>query len=305
MVNPGARGAAGSGIGAAVAERLRVGAQVRVLAGCSAAESVELLTGAVAGSDAVFVCGGDGMVHLAANVLAAGSVPLGIVPAGTGNDAAATLGIPMDPLRAADALLAAVIAGSIRRLDLGLADSPVLVTGAPGRWWVGILCAGFDSAVNERANVMRWPRGGRRYDVAIAAELLRLRPIAMEIVLDGVSAQRQVTLVAIGNGPRYGGGKVMAPDAVMDDGLFDVTEVGPVSRFTLARMAPKLPRAGHIGHPAVTQHRARSVTLSAPGVIGYADGERLGALPITTRCVPAALPVLVPVPVPVPVQLPR
>lgn len=294
VVNPGARGTAGSGIGTAIAERLRISAHVRILAGNSAAESVDLLARAVTGSDAVFVCGGDGMVHLAANVLAQGSVPLGIVPTGTGNDIAAVLGIPADPLQAVDSLLAAVLAGSIRRVDLGLADSAAVVTGAPGRWWVSILCAGFDSAVNERANLMRWPRGRRRYDIAIAMELLRLRPIPMRTVMDGATRQRLVTLLAVCNGPSYGGGKVMAPGALMDDGQFDVTEVGPVSRFTLARLAPTLSRAGHIGHPAVTQYRARSVTLSAPRVICYADGERLGALPITTRCVPAALPVLVP-----------
>lgn len=90
----------------------------------------------------------------------------------------------------------------------------------------------------------------------------------------------------------------------MDDGIFDVTVVGPVSRLTLARLAPRLPSGGHIGHPAVSQHRSRSVGLSpgdpdVPDTVAYADGERVGALPVRTTCVPAALAVLVPIgPVP-------
>jgi diacylglycerol kinase (ATP) len=217
------------------------------------------------------------------------------VPAGSGNDSASVLGMPADPLLAADCLLTALLAGSSTRIDLGhCAAAPVSPT-ASGRWWLTMLYAGFDSGVNERANGMRWPAGPRRYDVAIAAELVRLRARRMCLRLDGVELDGPLTLVAVGNGPRYGGGKLMCPTAKMDDGTFDVTVVGPVSRLTLARLAPKLPRAGHIGHPAVTQYRASEVLLDAAGVICYADGERIGPLPIRTTCVPGALPVLVPV----------
>ena len=104
-----------------------------------------------------------------------------------------------------------------------------------------------------------------------------------------------MTLVAIGNGPQYGGGKRMTPDAKMDDGIFDITVVGPVSRRTLAVLAPKLPKAGHIGHVAVSQYQARTVSFAAESVICYADGERVAALPVQTSCVPGALPVLVPI----------
>ena len=117
----------------------------------------------------------------------------------------------------------------------------------------------------------------------------------MQLTLDGVELELPVTLVAVGNGPRYGGGKAMTPGARMDDGMFEITVVGPVSRLTLAALAPRLPRAGHIGHPAVSQYRARTVSLASPGVIGYADGERVAPLPLSTRCVPGALPVLIPI----------
>jgi diacylglycerol kinase (ATP) len=299
VVNPASNKGAAAGVGARVAEHLSVAADVRVLSGASQAESVALLTQAADGADAVVVCGGDGIAHLAANALAEGDVPLGIVPAGSGNDTAAALGLLGDPLLAADQLLAALLAGSVARIDLGFCQAAPVAPNATGRWWLTMLYGGFDSAVNERANSMHWPAGKRRYDLAIAAELLHLKPRWVRLKLDDTELELPATLVAVGNGPQYGGGKLITPTAKMDDGFFDITVVGQVSRLTLARLAPKLPRAGHIGHPAVTQHRARSVSFAADDVICYADGERVSALPVVTTCVPAALPVLVPIgPVP-------
>ena len=273
-------------LAAQVADRLRAEATVDIHAGASAQDSARLC-GAVAGAcDALVVLGGDGIVHLALQALAGGDTPLGVVPAGTGNDTADVLGLPTDPLAAADVVLAALAAGSVRRVDLGR-------TGA-GTWWFTVLCAGFDSDVNERANRLRWPHGPRRYDVAILAELARLRPRSFRLTVDGEIREVDAILVAIGNAPQYGGGKRITPDARMDDGQFAVTVVGPVSRRTLVRLAPTLPHAGHIGHPAVATFTAREVTVDAARTVAYADGERVAMLPVTTACVPAALPVLVP-----------
>jgi diacylglycerol kinase (ATP) len=275
-----------AGLADAVRDRLSARADVTSLAGTSAEESAQLLRSVATGYDAVAVLGGDGAVHLALQALAGGDTPLGVIPGGTGNDIADTLGLPADPLDAADAMLAALDASCVQRIDLGRTDT--------GTWWATILCAGFDSAVNERANRMRWPRGPRRYDVAIVAEMMRLRPRQFTVSLDGRAEVVMATLVAVGNGPQYGGGKLMTPDARMHDGTFAVTVVGPVSRRTLARLAPRLPHAGHIGHPAVTTHEACTVTLDAHGTVAYADGERIGPLPVTTTCMPGAIGVLVP-----------
>ncbi|MDQ1749031.1 MAG: diacylglycerol kinase [Pseudonocardiales bacterium] len=298
VVNPASNKGAAATVGKLVAEHLSAAARVRVLSGRSQAESVSLLAHAADGADAVIVCGGDGIVHLAVNALAEGRVPLGIIPAGTGNDTATALGVDPDPRRAADSLLAALLAGSVRRIDLGHCAAAPVAPDATGRWWVTMLYAGFDSAVNERANAMRWPKGRRRYDLAIAAELVGMKIRRMCLTLDDQLLELPVTLVAIGNGPQYGAGKLMTPPAKMDDGLFDVTVVGAVSRLTLARLAQRLRTAGHIGHPAVSQYRAREVTFDAPDTVAYADGERVGELPIRTVCVPAALPVLVPIGLP-------
>ncbi|WP_375498886.1 diacylglycerol/lipid kinase family protein [uncultured Jatrophihabitans sp.] len=261
-------------------------ATVQIHQASSPEGSRELIAGVAASCDAVVVLGGDGIVHLAAQSLAQTSVPLGIVAAGTGNDVVDTLGLAADPLAGADAIVAALDAGTSRRLDLGRTED--------GRWWVTVLCAGFDSAVTERANALRWPKGPRRYDVAIAAELVRLAPRPFRLELDGEVLDEPAMLVAIGNGPQYGGGKRICEGARMDDGTFLVTVVRPVGRLTFARIAPKMATAGHLGHRAVTQHVARRVTVFAPDTPGYADGERLGPLPLTTECVPGALRVLVP-----------
>lgn len=286
VINPASGVGRAARVAASVADRLGAAAIVEVHQGSSPAESTQLITAVAGACDALVVLGGDGIVHLAAQALALGDTPLGIIPAGTGNDVADTLGLPPDPLGAADAVLTALDAGSVRRIDLGRTSE--------GRWWVTVLCAGFDSAVTERANRMRFPRGPRRYDISIALELVRLAARPFRIELDGVELDVPAILVAVGNGPQYGGGKRITHGAEMDDGTFLVSVVGQVGRVEFARMAPTLATAGHIGHPCLTQHIARTVRVFAPHTLGYADGERMGPLPITTECVPGALPVLVP-----------
>ena len=287
IVNPASGVGRAARLAGGIAGLLRQRADVTVLSGGSADESAELVAHAARDTDAVVVLGGDGIVHIAIQALAGTDVPLGIIPAGTGNDCAAAVGLPADPQAAAQAVLDALDTGSTRTVDLGRTDT--------GRWWFTVLCAGFDSAVNERGNRMRWPRGPRRYDLAIAIEMWRLAPRPFTISLDGGDSREvSATLVAIGNTPIYGGGKRMTPHADLSDGRFGITVVGPVSRLTLARLAPTLPRAGHIGHPAVATFDARTVAIDAPGTLAYADGERLGPLPATTTCIADALRVLVP-----------
>jgi diacylglycerol kinase (ATP) len=295
---------AGRGRAARLVEPLRAalreaGMNAMLLTGNSAHESVALTRAAVAdGVAAVVAVGGDGLVHCAVQALAGSTTPLAALPAGTGNDMAEVLGYPDDPA----ALAALVAAGRVAELDAGLAvpddpqpDAAGQFGNAVGeRWWAGVLCAGFDSAVNERANRMRWPRGPRRYDLAIFAELYRLRPLPMRITIDGARLDAEVTLVAVGNGPQYGGGLRICPDARMDDGLFDVTVVGPVSRTELVRIKPRVRTGRHVEHPAVQVLRGASVRLESAGVVAYADGERVGPLPVTLTCVPSALRVLVP-----------
>ncbi|WP_069173372.1 diacylglycerol kinase [Streptomyces griseus] len=289
FVNP----TAGSGRGARAAQpaasALRdAGFSVRTVLGEDAGDALRRAREAVAGgTGALIAVGGDGMMSLALQAVAGTSTPLGAVAVGTGNDFARALGLPVrDPAAAGRLAAEALKAGTAREIDLGRAG---------GRWFGSVLAAGFDSRVNDRANRMRWPGGRFTYDLAILAELAAFRPIPYRLRLDGGAVREiEATLVAVGNGPAYGGGMRICADAVMDDGLFDVTVVGDCSRSTLLTVFPKVYRGTHLGHPKVTVHRVSSITLEAPGVTAYADGEPLGALPLTVTCVPGAVRVLGP-----------
>lgn len=262
--------------------RLRdAGRTVRDLTGRDADEALELARAAVADPDvaALVVCGGDGVVHLGAQAVAGTGKPLGIIPAGTGNDVARYLDLPRaDPVAAA----ARVIASRTRRIDLARSGD---------RYFVTVLAAGFDALVNERANAMTWPRGQMRYNLATVAELRTFTPLAYTLDLDGEQVECEAMLVAVGNGPSFGGGLRIAEGAELDDGLLDVIVIKPMSRLELVRVYPRLFRGTHIHHPQYVRHRVTRVTLASAGIVGYADGERFGALPLTVECAPGALEV--------------
>jgi diacylglycerol kinase (ATP) len=265
------------------------GRELRLLEPSSPAQAQVACDAAVAdGVDALVAVGGDGTVHLALQAVAGRDVPFGVVPTGTGNDFADAVGLPADPLAAADTVAAALTAGRTRPLDLGR------ITTADGqhRWYCAVLAAGFDAIANERANRMRFPRGHLRYDLAIYAELLRLRPRRYTLRLDGTEHRVDSVLIAIGNTSSYGGGFLICPDADPTDGLLDVVVADAMSRTQLVRIKPLVRRGTHVAHRLVHTYRARTVELAGDNVIVYADGERAFPLPVTITCVPAAVRLL-------------
>ncbi|MET9852044.1 diacylglycerol kinase [Streptomyces sp. NPDC006450] len=304
FVNP----TAGSGRAAHAAQpaasALRdAGFSVRTVVGGDAPDALARLRAAVReGTGAVIAVGGDGMVSLALQALAGSLVPLGVVAVGTGNDFARAMGLPVrEPARAGRLAAEALKEGRVREIDLGRvrgAGGPDRAAGGAGAadgdtWYGTVLCSGFDSRVNDRGNRMRLPAGRFKYDLAMAMELAAFRPFPYRITLDGGPViETEATLVAVGNGSSYGGGMRICADAVPDDGLFDVTVVGDCSRATLLKVFPRVYKGTHLDHPKVTVHRAAKVTLEAAGITAYADGEPLGPLPVSARCVPAALRLL-------------
>lgn len=273
--------------GAVTARLTAAGVEVQPLHAADRADAEQAVGQVVGDVDAVVALGGDGVAHAAVQGLAGTGTPLAVLPAGTGNDLALALGVPADPLAAADAAAADLLAGAGRPLDLARSSWD-----GGRRWWATVLCCGFDSAVSDRVNRLRWPPGRRRYDVAIALELARLRPRRVRLTLDGEAADHDVTLVAVGNTGWYGGGLRICPDADPADGWLDVTLVGPVSRRELVRTRPRLAAGTHTTHPAVRVLRARTVELAADGLTTWADGEPVGPLPQRCTVVPAALTVL-------------
>ncbi|WP_299087331.1 diacylglycerol kinase [uncultured Microbacterium sp.] len=289
LTNPAARAGAHTGSAMRAAERLRAaGIRVSIISGGSAAESSALLRAALeVGVDAVMVAGGDGTVSLAIQELAGSAVPLGIVPTGTGNDLATSLGIrDLD----ADAAADAVISGWTRTIDLARVTRPDGSTVLYGT----VLASGFDSKVNDRANRMTWPRGHLRYTIAILAEFVRLRGIPFEVELDldsGVTERvsGDHVMATVGNGRTYGGGIPICPDADLEDGLLDVTLVRPAGRLPLLRLLPRVYRGTHTSIAQVSTFRVRAAQLSSPGVTAYADGDPLGPLPLSIDVAPSAL----------------
>lgn len=239
--------------------------------------------------DALVVCGGDGLINLALQSHAGSGKPMGIIPCGTGNDTAREFGIPLDPRRAA----LNIVRGFTTTTDLGK------ITDAEGnvRYFMTIACAGFDSLVSDRTNVMKWPSGKARYNLAILMEFARFHSMPTRITLDdGTVLDEDVTLCAMGNTCTYGGGMRVCPNANHHDGLLDITVIRKISRRKAARNVNRFFTGEFDGFPEAFTTRARSAKLHMPGINVYADGDYMFPAPVTIEAVPAYGKLIVPRP---------
>jgi diacylglycerol kinase (ATP) len=225
--------------------------------------------------EGILSIGGDGLAHLVLQVAVPRSIPFAVIPAGTGNDIVRALGWSLNEL---DGYLDAILSTTAQPIDLGNVDS---------EWFAAILSTGFDSVVNERANTLKWPKGPQRYNAAIALELPKFVPIEYEITMDSMTITTEAMLIAVGNGRSYGGGMFVCPHAQMNDGLFDVMILEPVSKIEFLKVFPKVFSGSHISHPAVKTYRTQKISISADAV-AYADGERIGRAPVSAECIASA-----------------
>lgn len=265
------------------------GVDVCEIVGTDADHARRLLDEALeGGTDALVVCGGDGVITLALQSLALGDVPLGIIPAGTGNDHAREYKLPRnDPEAAADV----VADGWTETVDLGRIDNH----SGTKKWFGTVMAAGFDSLVSDRTNRMRWPHGRMRYNLAMVAELSRLRPLPFRLAFDdGHEIVADLTLAAFGNTKSYGGGMLICPRADHSDGQLDITMVRATSRTRLIRLFPTVFKGTHIELDRVSTGRTRSVSVDSPGINAYADGEYACPLPVEVSAVTAALKIFTP-----------
>ncbi|HLP23367.1 MAG TPA: diacylglycerol kinase family protein [Microbacteriaceae bacterium] len=291
-VNPNSSFGRHRGAGERVANALRAaGHDVEALQKTSFIELSDAVAEGVASRpDLLVVVGGDGMVSLGVNALAGTEIPLGIVAAGTGNDMARGLGLAYrTPDESLDGLLA-LLRSEPRRIDLGR----IRTADGTERWFGCVLSAGFDAIVNERANRMRRPRGASRYIIALLLELVGLRSRRYRLVVDDVETRMDAVLIAVGNNSSLGGGMHITPNASLDDGKLDVVVGKAMGRFELIRLFPKVFSGAHIGHPKVVEQLGSHIVIDTPGVIAYADGERVGPLPGEITVHPGALRVLAP-----------
>jgi len=226
----------------------------------------------------VVAFGGDGFIHEIIQHIVPREISLGVIPCGTGNDFARSIDIYGLSLNQQLELIAQT---KSRSIDLGRVGST---------WFVAILSTGFDALVNDRANAMQWPKGRMRYNIAMIEKIIALRAHSYRIRLDGELVDVQATLVTVANGPSYGGGMKVCPDATLTDGLFDVMVLGKVSRTELLKVFPKVYSGRHVGHPAVTFYRCREIEIIGSGS-SFADGEPISTLPVSAECVSNALKV--------------
>ena len=222
--------------------------------------------------EGIIAVGGDGLMHLVVQIAVPAQIPFTLIPAGTGNDFVRTLGWSLDSL---DEQLLSVTTTQPSSIDLGLVD---------GEWFGAILSTGFDSIVNEKANSMQWPKGPMKYNAAIAIELPRFKPRHYEITLDDRTLSTEAMLIAVSNGRSYGGGMLVCPNANIHDGLFDVMVLHPISKIEFMKVFPQVFAGTHISHPAVEIVRSRTVSIESKAV-AYADGERIGQLPVSAECI--------------------
>lgn len=288
LVNPAAGGGTAGQVADRAEARLRThGITATRLTGAGADESLALARDAVTrGVDALVVCGGDGMVSLAVKAHVYSEVPIGIIPAGTGNDLARDYGIPLgDPEAAADV----VAGGRVEEVDLG----QVTPDGAEPQVFGSILCAGLDSKVNRRVNDMRVLSGPLRYVIASAREFPFYRPRRFRMTFDsGLSTEEtvetEVLLSAFAITRSYGGNMQIAPEADRSDGLFDVVYVKRISKPRFAWHFPKIYSGRHLHLDGVVSRRCRTVRLEAPDVEAFADGDPVAPLPVTAEVLPGA-----------------
>ena len=238
----------------------------------------------------VIACGGDGTVHQVLQTAASHNMPLGIIPAGTGNDIARSLGIP-PKAKEIDSVLSK-IAGLLHGNKSTRVDANIIRHDTGSTWSLGVISAGFDSAVNERANHMTRGQGTVRYVLALLAELVPFNLHHFEVCIDGEPRGGSALLIAVGNGGSYGGGMRICPNASMTDGLLEITWVDSAPRRTVLRLFPHIYSGRHVHHDLVHTYRATEISFLTPDSMIYADGEPVGTTPVRINVRPKSVTIL-------------
>jgi len=229
---------------------------------------LEIVKGPSRGINGILLCGGDGAVHEALPAIAETNLPIGLIPCGRGNDFARNIGLSMN-LRKNRIL---PLDPTFHKYDL-----PTINTIS----FVSITCIGLDAEVNKLARDGKGYFGGKLgYIVCVLKALKKFRPFEIEMTIDGQFWRDRVMMVTIANGPYYGGGMKIAPDAIMDDGVLNICIVKEMSKWELLREFPKVFKGTHISNPHFIMRTGQKVNIQSDEHREiFADGEYIGNLP--------------------------
>ncbi len=229
---------------------------------------LEIMKAPSRGVNIILLCGGDGTVHEALPAIAESNLPIGLIPCGRGNDFARNIGLSMNLRK--NCILP--FNPTFRKYDL-----PTINT-IP---FASIACIGLDAEVNKLAREGKGYFGGKLgYIVCVLKALKRFRPFEIEMTIDGQFWRDRVMMVTIANGPYYGGGMKIAPDAIMDDGVLNICIVKEMSKWELLREFPKVFKGTHISNPNFVMKTGQKVKIQSDEHREiFADGEYVGNLP--------------------------
>ncbi|MFZ5815506.1 MAG: diacylglycerol/lipid kinase family protein [Bacillota bacterium] len=241
------------------------------------------------GFDRVVSLGGDGTLNEVGNGLMGTGAALAVVPTGTGNDWVRTVGLThKDPEQA----VRVAFQGRLVRMDVGLAHGY--------RHFFNIAGIGFDAEVSRQVNdygpVLKAVGGTLPSLLGIVGTLFRFTGVPVQVDLDGQVIQRErLLLMAVGIARYYGGGMMILPEAVVDDGLFEIAWAQDLGRLELINLVGKIYSGAHVGHPKITITRGRRVVATSDRPVAFhLDGDVAGNLPVTFEILPRALTVVVP-----------
>ncbi|MGE5550860.1 MAG: diacylglycerol/lipid kinase family protein [Bacteroidota bacterium] len=232
------------------------------------------------GYDTIIAAGGDGTVNEVVNGIAGGQACLGVLPLGTGNDFAAMMGMPKDPVAGLERILRG------RRL-------PVDLCRVNERFYVSSVGAGFDGEVCYTANhKFKHLRGMAVYLTSVFATILTYKPRCVKLTIDGKTYEREILLVAVANSRSYGGGMLVTPEAAVDDGFFDICLAEKMGTVRVSLNLPRFVKGRHLTMPEVTMLRGREVLLESTTPLYYqVDGEVMEDTRLAFRLIPHGLSV--------------
>jgi YegS/Rv2252/BmrU family lipid kinase len=283
IVNPAAGGGrAGRALGAVTTELAIHEVAHRVDPTLSLEHARELTLEALDAGEMPVAFGGDGLIGAVADTMRGTGGPMGVLPGGRGNDFIRGLGIPLSPVAAC----AVLRSGKPVPIDVGvIADQSFL----------GIAICGYFSVANQIANDARLIRGHLVYTYGGLRALAGWKSANFQITIDGTERELNGYTVAVANSARHGGGMMLAPDAKLDDGLFDVVLISDMARLKLLRALPTVFHGSHVALPEVEIVRARDVRLAADRPFRvFADGDPVSDLPAHLYVDPGAVQVIVP-----------